>query len=869
MSVKLTDGEWEALIPQVCEIIGDTAETSGKELFEDAKWLIENNVPLTKENIKLISDVKDLIKSYSPDLVLDRIFKGMKEGILPKDAVLIEKDELSINETSQGDNIAAVKSINIKQLLEDIHGITEDDIIRTVNTYDDITIRNLTDSREGDETDVQSVENADKEKQVKFLTAKRQIEEIRLKMTLEAAIRLEKKGFHIETETLERVVERLRTEEENYYKELYSQTVSESDEPDEASLKLLQLTSETVYKLKLMPAYVLGATLNDRKDRTMPDLLAAGQSIKTELDKANEAYEALFTIPRAEYGDSIRKAFSNMYSLMEEMGIENTEYNQRAIRILGYNRMVITHENIEKVKAYDLSVNYLLQNLNPKVAVQIIKLGVNPLDIPIDELNRHIDMLKEQGYSTLDKYSAYLYKLEREEGLSDDERKAYIGIYRLLYQIEKSDGAALGAVIKSNQNITLNHLLTALRTSKKGSVNYKIDDGFGALQEISFSKESITDQLGAVFNNSSKDMTSDTDISLVDSSAQEEIQNVIIKELLNSLTPGKLHQLYIDIQNMAVNSDGKEAADLNVWKTIGNMSLEQLLDNLKNIQTDSDEEHAYYDEKIRMLQEVLNNSDRSIHFLNTFNMPCTAANLMIAGHIINNNTTAFKKLFGLIQDKEEEEKEKSQNGLKKKLELSDTLIDSMTMTKTYEQLEQEVKAVIEEEAVKDNVNLDDLAQLKLMGMHFNFLKNLARREFYQIPIETSGKITNVNLTIIRGKSTSGRVTVSLTSERLGSIKAEASLKGNKLSGYIVSDYAGSLKILENQTAPLISAAQEEGITISQMNFCLMQEADAVYLHQKPWDIEEKNPETERILYKVAKAMIHMIRSAEESVGAVA
>ena len=52
-------------------------------------------------------------------------------------------------------------------------------------------------------------------------------------------------------------------------------------------------------------------------------------------------YEALFTIPRAEYGDSIRKAFSNMYSLMEEMGIENTEYNQRAIRILGYNRMVI------------------------------------------------------------------------------------------------------------------------------------------------------------------------------------------------------------------------------------------------------------------------------------------------------------------------------------------------------------------------------------------------------------------------------------------------------------------------------------------------------------------------------------------------
>ena len=53
------------------------------------------------------------------------------------------------------------------------------------------------------------------------------------------------------------------------------------------------------------------------------------------------------------------------------------------------------------------------------------------MDMSIDDLNRHIDMLKSRVPVT-DKYSTYLYKLEREEGISEEERKAYIGIYRAL-----------------------------------------------------------------------------------------------------------------------------------------------------------------------------------------------------------------------------------------------------------------------------------------------------------------------------------------------------------------------------------------------------------------------------------------------------
>lgn len=868
-AISLSDDEWKELIPKVNEIIGEIDTIAKDELLDDAKWIIENNAPLTKENIRLLTGIKELKDNYSKDMIFNRILKGIKEGLLPADVNLIELEGL--NNKSAGQYTLSTDGTDIKQLIEDIHGITEGDIISVVQAKDELTIKDLVDIREDDLTDRQTAEKLTNDKQLKLITAKRQLEEIRLKMTLEAANRLEKKGFSIETEALERVIERLRIEEEIYYKELYNQALLESEA---SSHRLLQLTSENINELKVMPSYVLGRTISNRANQTIPDLLAAGRSLILELDKAKDAYETLFTVPKAEYGDSIKKAFSNMGSLMEDMGIGNTEYNQRAIRILGYNRMDITEDSINQIKSYDIGVNYLLENLNPGIAIQIIKDGVNPLDVPIDELNSRIEKMKEEGYSSLDKYSSFLYKIEKQKGISEEERKTYIGIYRLLYQIEKSDGAALGALIKANQRVTLNNLLTALNTNKKGAMDYKIDDGFGSLQELSFKRESISDQLSAVFNDKNHESSVKSEVIYNNDShevlakgsnlyselsAQNEIQGGIIKELLNSLTPGKLHQLHTSIQN-------QEAA----WETLGNMSTEQLLEHIRNMQRIPEENQAYYHERLRELQEVYKNSDQSIRFLDDYKLPCTTTNLVMTEQLLSNSKTVFKKLFGDTQNKEDEKDNILQNSLKIKLDLTDKLIDNNTMTEAYEQLEQEMRAVIDEEAAKDNISLDNLNQLRSMGMQMHFLSNLAKREFYQIPLEASGKITNINLTIIRGKSSSGRVTVTLISESLGSIRAEASLKENKLSGYIACDSVGGLKIIEAQMEPLRLVAQEEGIAIKHMNFCLQQASDMFYSQQRAWDPEgEKNPDTERVLYRVAKAMIQMIRSAEESDSAVA
>ena len=55
---------------------------------------------------------------------------------------------------------------------------------------------------------------------------------------------------------------------------------------------------------------------------------------------------------------------------------------------------------------------------------------------------------------------------------------------------------------------------------KKGKMDYNVDDNFGGLKELSFEKETISDQLGAVFS---------------EQASQRNIHRSIIKQLLEEM----------------------------------------------------------------------------------------------------------------------------------------------------------------------------------------------------------------------------------------------------------------------------------------------------------------------------------------------
>ena len=704
------------------------------------------------------------------------------------------------------------------------------------------------------------------------IKAKRQLEELRLKMTLEAAGQLRKKGISIETEQLSKVVDELRRLEDNHYKNLLREA---NAEVSDSALKILKETTQSIEKIKYIPCSVLGATLSARNSQTITGLLTEGNKLQADYVKAGAAYETLATIPNSEYGDSIKKAFANSQYLLSQMNLDNTAENKRAIRILGYNQMEITEEAINQVKAYDEQVNAVIHNLHPAVTVRLIKEGVNPLDMPVNELNYTIEQMKEeQGITSEEKFSTYLRSLEKDNEISAEERKAYIGIYRLLYQVDKTDGAAIGALIRTDREVTLGNLLSAVQTNKKGSINAVVDDDFGTLESISQNKETIKEQL-SLFTGADSNPMGQNSNDKGDSQMKEEVQvkerlqylNRILKHVKDELSPDKLKAA---VSNLSGSADAdnmmteEPSSDRGIWDKVKEVPIEKLLNQLRSMELDKEIDKEAYAGKIQEIRELCKNTEQSIRFLNDFRIPSSPLNIMMANHILNNSESPIKKLN---KQKNENIVENAENKLKESEDLSDTLIDKQTMLEKCEQLETEAKASLRTACMTGTIDSRRLAELKSTGQQLTFMKKLAEKEFYQIPIETNNKITNINLTILRGTEASGKVLVSLSSEKLGNIKAEFTLKEQALKGYITSDNRNGLESLQELTGDVEAAVEDYNVTVKQLDFGLQRKNSEAYSYQR-LNREEQNAQvaddTEKILYRVAKATVQTIRRAESS-----
>lgn len=921
----ISDKAWGELENQVNEVIRGTGFEVNPENLETARWIIENKLPLTTDTFTYKKELDAMKASTNQETFLNRMVEGMKKGLNPKDVSLTDHKELSaeqiiadINSIRPETITEAVKSqteLTIKQLLslqakqlppdtgsrinselpventtirkEDSSSgsfpgharVTSSEVHQNPTDIDDAETASVEADRNATDHDIQASENhaANQESDgygseegqdrsaYEEIKARRQLEEIRLKMTLDAASQLEKKGFSIETQQLEKVVEALRDLENNYYKEM----LKEADaEVTDLSVQTLKETTQSLEKLRYIPSYVLGSTLSERNTQTILGLLEEGNKLQAELAKAGAAYETLMTVPNRGYGDSIQKAFANADSLLSELNMEPTQSNQRAVRILGYNRMEISEESIQKVKAYDLQVTTLIQNLHPAVTVRMIKEGMNPLDMTMQELNETVDIMREnQGITSEEKYSTFLRKLEKTDGITEEERKAYIGIYRLLYNVEKSDGAALGAVIKAEQEVTLENLLTALQTSKKGRLDQVINDEFGVLNSISRGSESMADQLSTFTNNkeqSNKEANKDEVLK-----EQTEYMDRLLKQIKEEITPEKLkeagmnaYQAQATQANAASSAEHPVSAHKGIWETMKNLSVEKIHEQLQNADADQVEGDEFTEARVQNIRELCKNSEQSLRFLNDLRVTSTPQNIMMANHVLSNGESPIKKLLKLQQEKLVEKSEKS---LKELNELSDTLIDKQSMEEVFTQLEIDAKTALGQSYSEEKIDNRKLAELKSIGQQINFMRTLAEKEYYQIPIETNQGVTNMNLTILRGTQTSGKVSVTILSEQLGNIRAEFSLKDKTLKGYISSDNSSGLDQLQKNSEEIMTAAEESAVTVKQMDFVVQNRDLDIYTNQNSGENDSSvNADTEKILYRIAKAIVRTVRSAEIS-----
>ena len=533
-----TDADIESLSPQIEKIISDAGLSVNEQTINEAKWLINKDIPLTKENLTNLENLESVSFPLDTETVALSAASALAEGKNAKDGLLSDPESIHIKAAK------FVESLN----------------------FDDVAKRRI-------------------------------LEETRLILTLEASVSLLKKGINLDTKDLEKLVDDLKQAE----KESYAPFLMDNDEvdikkyDDELTLKLdkFKQTVIAIENVKTAPLSVVGDVAFSEKTPTLNEVVELSNKAKSEFSKAERSYETMMTMPRYDMGDSIKKAFRNVDDILEDLEIEATRLNEKAVRILGYSGMEITEANIEKAVKAEVAVENVITHMTPARTLKMIRDGFNPLDTDIYELSNELTNEDEDTGNI--KYTEFLYKLEKSSEITESEKSAFIGLYRLFRKIEKSDGKLVGDVIKADEKLTLLNIISASRSDRHVGTDIKIDDSFGALEKLITHGESITDQILQGFK------TKELNKQYAKEEA-DEIRNIITKEeaivraLENADSPKS--PINMAAANMLLNSRGT------IFKGL-----------LKGL---DEEEKDVFDKEISELADSFDDEDNVKNAINSF-----------------------------------------------------------------------------------------------------------------------------------------------------------------------------------------------------------------------------------------------------------
>ena len=780
MPAQQTQPDVHAFAEQVEKIITGAGLPVNEQTMGECQWLLSNELPITEENLVYLEELNALTLPVDSEKVMEQIVTAISEGNAPTDAILIDshtlmaKAERAMDVVTQAtdedlsyvvnngleltvDNLAEAAKVRGQEeaVSENIRNAVADGTVNSALadqqavagrvTADGEAVIGAVAADNGNEatSEVDVTEVTYTESDLRLLTAQRQLAEIRLAMSAEANYALLKQGISIDTEPLVQLVEELKNAENQYYANLLQ---AQGAEATEANVSLFMETTVKLQEIQSVPAYVLG--IPSVEEASINSVHESGMALKAAFERANEFYETLRVEPSAAMGDSIQKAFQNVDDILEDLGMETTDANQRAVRILGYNGLEITEEAITTMKATDEEVQRVFANLTPAVVTEMIKKGINPLEMDFTSLNNVASELKEEvGADKNERFSEYLWKLEKNNQITEEERSTYIGVYRLIHQVTESDGAAIGALVNQGADLTLKNLLTAVRSGNKASkMDVKVSDEFGALEQVNETSTSIIDQI----------MTS--------------YQMNCAYDAQDSLTPGKLRTL------MEQQPD---------WQ---DMTPEQFAEALSNIpETDAEIKNEYVKEQLSSLEQCANSSEEIYQILQQYDIPNTPMNIAALESMMADRNKMFRQIFG--DGRKDKVTEDDIEDIKKELieQFGEAVSEPRALAEAQETLGKIAENVMKTMIESDEVTSLDVREMRLMQAQLSMNSLFAKDEKYSVPVIAGGEVTNVSLKIVRGVDTKGIVDIMLESQMTGKIAATFQAKEEGISGLVATD----------------------------------------------------------------------------------
>lgn len=743
----LTLDQWEQMKPQVTRIIEQAGLETTEKNYEDAKWLIANELPVTGENLIYKNQLDNLTYVYEKNQVLDDAVSSMAAGNKAAD--------VSVSETYNTWKEAA-------RAMYIVHFASYENVVSVVSTKQSFTIGNLQAAME------QKAEGKT-ENSMSGISQYRTLCEARILMTASATISIMHQGIDIYSEDLHHLVELLRQEETKFINDQL--TREDAGSISEADLSSVVNVNDALMGLRFAPCAAIGMMITVKSELTITAVSEISFGMQRQYEQAGQAYETMSTKVRSDMGDSVKAAVNNSAeSILAEIGMEYNEANVRAVRILAYNNMEMTAENVNQVKNVDSILNNLMDNMTPQVVYDMIKEGINPMETDISDLNAYVS----ETYGIQDetvKYSEFLYKLEHTEEITAQERSQYIGIYKMFHMFRKDAGKAIGALVNQNEEVNLKNLVMAVNSRKKYDM----------------------------------DVTLDVDAGMSQISGNVQYFENLFSQLGKTVTPQGLKK---------ASEDGEKLDEISLEK------MAELME--KYSKEDEKMKEQYYQETVREAAEYQNIEENIMRLITDNSLPVTFYNLMAAKDLMQGNKV-FKGLSALEDERITE----------KMSDMLEDLEDKDALEGDYNALKAQVQEAAErmmEDGVHDSYM--DINQLKNLGKTVQFMSTLGSRQQYFIPFATEEGIGSIHLKLVRTAENEGKMEMNFSTEALGNVFAQFSVTKERTTGYIVTANSGMSEELNEALNHIYTGLEKLGIKNARILVGQGSEVPQVHLAHK-------------------------------------
>ena len=489
----------EKLTAQMQKVIGRAGEEANEANLAETKRVLDLGLPLTEDTFLAMSELDALQFPLKIKDVADAAARALGDGQKASQADVTRRESLLQKAVELTDQVAQISDAAVDAVADADKPLTIRNLAAAqaaMNAGQDVTgtqaepakadraqvPEQVTGTAYAQQTEMKL--RVEVSYEAKHLTSKRQMEEIRLSMTVEVSYRMLKNGVRVDTTELSKLVDEMKSAEAQLQKAKFGSDASQSAAQRAG---FFRDTMDVVRSLPGMPVSLIGDLLKRDSlhlsaeaslDITLSEYAALGNRRIQSYAAAGERYETMMTVPRADLGDNIKEAFARADSLLAELGIEANEENLRGARILGYNRMELSEDNMTSVKAAYRKVSSITARMTPAVTLQMIRDGVNPMQLSMDELDRRL----EEAPDSAEKYSEFLVRMEQRGEVTEAEKASCIGIYRMLHQVQKRDGAAIGSVLAQGAELNFDNLLTAVRSRRDSGMDYRVDDDFAGME---------------------------------------------------------------------------------------------------------------------------------------------------------------------------------------------------------------------------------------------------------------------------------------------------------------------------------------------------------------------------------------------------